>query len=109
MTIVGTTFTVAIIALAAYFAVTLYINYRKAVGTTWQRLVTAAESSATMLWAKFCAILAALVSQLDNIADIAGQPEAKTFIDSWIGNPKIIAAVMLGIAVITMAARKRTL
>ena len=40
---------------------------------------------------------------------LAGVPEAKDFINNWIGNPKVISAVMLAIAAITIKARSRTL
>lgn len=104
-----TTFTVAILALAAYVAYTIVGQYRAASGSTWDRLLAAGRQSATILWTKFSVLLAALVSQLDNLADLAGAPEAKTFIDSWIGNPKAVAAIMLGLTAITFLARKRTM
>jgi hypothetical protein len=100
------------LAFAAVFVVVgfhLFTQYRKANGSTWQRLLSAAKESATILWGKFCLLLAALVSQLDNLADIAGMPEAKTFIETWLGNPKAVAGIMLALSLVTIAARKRTL
>lgn len=100
-------FDVAIAALFCYIAVTVYLQYRKQVGTTWERLLGAAKDSATILWSKFCILLACVVGQLDSLADLFGAPELKDFINTWIGNPKVISGVMLAIASITIYARMR--
>jgi|GEM_PF-6648267 hypothetical protein len=96
-------------ALAAYFVFNVYAGYRAATGTVWQRLLAGARNSATMLWSKFCIILAAVVANLDQIADAIGQPEAKQYIADILGNPKAVAGVMLAITAVTMIARARTL
>lgn len=105
----GIIFSIAMLAFAAYVAWTVYSQYRKETGTTWNRLLATAEHSATILWSKFCYVLAGIVGQLDNIADFFNAPEAKDFINTWIGNPKLIAGIMLAMAFITIMARKRTL
>lgn len=109
MYVVGLAFSLSLLALAAYVGWTFYSNYRSNIGTRWQRALEAAQESATMLWQKFCIVLAAIVAQLDNVADLLGAPEAKDFINTWLGNPKVIAAVMLGIVTVTILARKRSL
>ncbi len=96
-------------ALALYIVVVNYLEYRKTSGSTWDRLLDTARNSATILWSKFCILLAGIVGSLDSIADLAGMPELKTFIDNWLGNPKVIAGVMLALSLVTFAARKRTL
>lgn len=93
----------------AYFGWALYSDYRKATGSTWSRLVSAAQDSATVLWAKFCAGLAIVIANLDSIANALGDPSAATFVNTWLSNPKAVAAVMLGISIVTIVARKRTL
>lgn len=98
-----------LIVLVGYYAVETYFRYRETTGTRWERLIKAASNSATILWGKFVLVLSAIVSQLDNIADLLGQPEMKDYIQTLIGNPKAVASVMAGIAVISMIARFRTL
>lgn len=100
---------IVLFLIAAYYAGLVYFQYRKTTGTFWQRIIPAAGNSATMLWGKFVLVLSALVSQLDNIADLLGQPEIKDYIQTTLGNPKAVATVMALIAVVTMVARKRTL
>ena len=99
----------AFLAVAGWIVWTFVQAYRKETGSTFDRLLMAARESATILWAKFCMIVAAVVSQLDNLADFIGQPEWKDAINTYLGDPKIIAGVMLAISVITISARKRTL
>ena len=96
-------------AIAVYYIVVTYMRYRSGVGTQWERLIAAASNSATMLWSKFVLVLSAVVSQLDNVADFLGQPEMKGYIQTLIGNPKIIATVMALIAIVSMMSRARTL
>jgi hypothetical protein len=103
------TFDIGILAVAAYFAYTVYDGYRDATGTTWQRLLAGARSSATILWAKFCLILAGLVGNLDTLADALGQPEMKQYIADALGNPKAVAIVMLVISTVSFLARLRRL
>ena len=102
-------FEIAILLLALAIVLTVYLQYRKETGTTWQRLLGAAQHSATILWAKFCIVVAGVAGNLDSLADMLGQPEAKDFINAWVGNPKVIAGIMLAIALVTIGARKRTL
>ena len=58
---------------------------------------------------KFCLLLAGLVGSLDSLADLAGLPEVKTYIELALGNPKVVAGVMVAVAVITLKARARTM
>jgi len=102
-------FQLGIVGLAGYFGYTVYKGYRSATGTVWQRLLAGARSSATMLWGKFAIALAAVVANLDHIADALGQPDAKQYIQDALGNPKAVAGVMLVITAISMWARMRTL
>ena len=110
MHMLGLLFSLALLALVGYGGWTFYKDYKdEKVGSVWQRAVAAAQHSATMLWQKFCIVVAAVVAQLDNLADLFNAPEAKDFINTWLGNPKLIAAIMLAMATITIVARKRTL
>ena len=99
----------AFAALFAAIAWNLVSHYRKARGTPWQRLLCAGRDSATILWGKFCILLSGLVANLDGLADYAGAPELRAFIDAALGNPKAVASVMLALSLVTIAARRRTL
>lgn len=101
-------FTVVTLVMFAYVAITFYVQWLKETDTGWQRLLCAARDSATILWAKFVMAVGCLVGQLDNIADFVGMPQAKDFINTWVGNPKALSALMIGIALITMWARTRS-
>jgi hypothetical protein len=103
------TFDIGILAVAAYFAYTVWDGYRDATGTTWQRLLAGARSSATILWAKFCLVLAGLTGNLDTAADLLGQPDMKQYINAAIGNPKTVAIIMVVIPLVSILARRRTL
>ena len=96
-------------ALALYFVYDLVSRYKTATGTTWQRILAAGHDSATMVWSKFLLVLAGIVANLDSLADLAGQPQVKEYIDLAVGNPKTVALIMLGISLVTMLARFRTL
>lgn len=109
MQTLGLIFSLGLLAIVAYIAWSFYSDYRTETGTRWQRLLGAANHSVTILWAKFCLVVAAVTAQLDSIADLFGAPEAKDAINAYVGNPKIIAAVMLAMACVTIFARKRTL
>lgn len=101
-------FSLATAVFAVYVVVTIYLQYRKETQPTqWGRLLAAAKDSQTILWNRFVYVLAGVVAQLDNIADFLNAPELKNFIDTWIGNPQLVSAVMLFIAFISIQARLR--
>jgi thiol:disulfide interchange protein len=102
-------FSIAVLLVAAWIIWTFVQAYWREQGSTFDRLLGAAQESATILWSKFTVIVAAIVAQLGDIADLIGQPEWKDAINVWLGNPKVVAGVMLAISVITITARKRTL
>jgi hypothetical protein len=87
----------------------MVIQYRKATGSTWERLLAAGKESATILWGKFCMLLSGLIASLDSFADLINMPELKTYIEMALGNPKVVAGVMLALSAVSIYARKRTL
>lgn len=109
LNIFTTTVSLLFVALIAYIVWNVYSQYRTASGTTWERLLSAARNSATMLWAKFVLFVSGFVANLDTIAGMLGGDDAKNFINSYISNPKEIAAIMASIALVSMWARLRTL
>ncbi len=58
MRVLGIMLSLAILAFVVYVAVTFYLDFRKVPGTTTERLLIAARDSATVLWAKFCILVA---------------------------------------------------
>lgn len=101
-------FGLAFFAVAVYVAYELIDQYRQSTNTGYKRLWDAAYGSATKLWAKFVLVIAGITANLDSMADFFGMPEFKTAIDTYIGNPKIIAGIMLVISLVSMKARNRT-
>lgn len=102
-------FSLGLLAVMLWIGWTFIKVYATETGSTFERLLKSARSSATILWAKFCMLVAGIVANLDAAADFLGVPELKSFIDTWLGNPRVIAGVMLLISVISISARKRTL
>ncbi len=102
-----------IVALFTIYVVVLYIiEYRQAGidqpnDTKLRRVFHAAYDSGTILWTKFCVVVAFVASQLDNIVDLLGAPELKDFINTWVGDPKVIAAIILSLTAVTYFARMR--
>lgn len=111
MGIFGWIFDSIMFAILLYVIVTFALQYRKHsadADTIWRKLVAAAKDSATILWSQFCIAAAAIVYQLDAFADFIGAPELKTYINTIFGNPKVVAAIGVGIAFITIWARTRS-
>ena len=101
--------TLAFLAIAGTIAATFYSQYRTTdpTCTRFQRLIRAAEGSATILWAKFVAVLAMVVGSIGDIGDALGQPEIRGYAETALGNPKIVAGILLSVSFVTIAARKR--
>lgn len=98
------------LVLLAYIGWTFYTQWQKEAGkNTWQRMIAASRDSLTILTAKLTAIVGIGVGFLDQIADLLNAPEAKDFINTWIGNPKIISAIMLTISALVWRARLRSM
>lgn len=101
-------FGLGFLAIAVYVTYDLILNYKASTNIGYKRLWDAAYGSSTKLWAKFVMVIAGLAANLDSMADFLGMPELKTAIDIYIGNPKIIAGVMLVISLVSIKARNRT-
>lgn len=100
-------FTLFILAVAAYVVVTVFLQYRKATGTTAQRLFVAAKESQTILWNQFCIIVAAAVAQLDTVVGFfTSDPAYTNFINTWF-TAKTVSAIMLVMATLTIYFRMR--
>lgn len=98
----------AIITLVVYTAVDLWLRYRDAVGSPWQRLLSAGRDSATILWQRFVIVVTGLAGTLGEAADWLNEPALKDAITAAL-KPEYVAAFTIAVALITIAARKRTL
>lgn len=102
-------FGLAAAAVAIYFVIQITVAYGKATGSTWDRLLSACRDSATVLWNKVLIVAAGIVATLGDVADAIGQPQIKDYVNQALGNPKMVAAIMLGASFVSIVARTRTL
>jgi len=96
------------LAIFAYYGVTMFLGYRAATGTTWQRLLSAGKDSATKLWAKLVGIVATILGFVSSGADYLNAPQVSAAIQQY-AKPQWVAGIMLAVMVITELARNRTL
>src|SRR5262245_48590316 len=103
-------FLLIVLALAAYGAYRAVARFRATDPSLslWQRLVTAAMGSATVLWGGVVSVGGGLMSYSVLVADALNAPEVSTFIQSNL-NPKYVGLAVMAIGAITVLARLRTL
>lgn len=65
--------------------------------------------SLTVAWGYILAIVGSAMSMLDSIGDALGDPGLKDQISAAIGDTRISARILLGISIITILARLRSL
>jgi hypothetical protein len=65
--------------------------------------------SATIAWSYCVGTLGALATVIDEIADALGDPGIKDQISAAIGDPRTTGRILLGISIVTIFARLRTL
>ena len=73
------------------------------------RLKTLCLHSLTVAWGYALAVAGGLMSIIDNIADTLGDPSLKEQIAAAIGDARIAGRVLLGISVVTILVRLRSL
>jgi hypothetical protein len=83
-------------------------KHRRLAGSAWHRCLTAAKSSATILWARFTIVVTALATCLIQLADFVNAPSVTAAITTYL-KPCVVAAIMVTVAVVTEWARRRTL
>jgi len=66
-------------------------------------------SSLTIAWGYCLALAGTALQIIDYVADPLGDPEFRSQIGSAIGNPRIAGWILLGISLITIIARLRSL
>lgn len=75
----------------------------------WSRLKALCLNSLTIAWGYCLAFAGAALQGLDPLADALGDPNLKDQISASIGDARTAGRVLLGISVITMIARLRSL
>ena len=73
------------------------------------RLKAVCLHSLTVAWGYLLALVGGLISIIDNVADALDDPGLKEQISAAIGDPRIAGRVLLGISVITILVRLRSL
>jgi hypothetical protein len=75
----------------------------------WRRIKACCLNSLTIAWSYCLAFAGAAMQGLDSVADALGDPNLKDQITASIGDARAAGRVLLGISVITMIARLRSL
>lgn len=65
--------------------------------------------SLTIAWGYVLAVVGGAISVIDNIGDALGDPSLKDQVNAAIGDARIAGRVLLGISIITILARLRSL
>jgi hypothetical protein len=75
----------------------------------WTRIKGWCLHSLTMAWG-YCLAFAGIAMQaVDNLADALGDPSLRDQISAAIGDTKTVGRVLLGISIVTIIARLRTI
>jgi hypothetical protein len=99
---------VVLTAALAYIVYRLIAYYDTTQGTLWERLLSTAGHSATILWQYWAVFMAWILSSLGDIATILGHPDIQTWIKSVL-SPEYVGAFVALVAFVTIVARLRTL
>ena len=65
--------------------------------------------SLTIAWGYILAIVSGLMSAVDNIGDALGDPNLREQINNAIGDTRVAGRILLGISIITILGRLRSL
>lgn len=100
--------TLIVLAVVAFAAVKFVMRYREAEGSPWQKALTAAKGSATVLWQYAIMAGSFLMAGASQLGDAANMPEIRTFIQAKL-SPEMFAGVLFAVALVTIFARLRSL
>lgn len=101
-------FDIALLALFAYFTASFTYNFVKEPGSIWQRFLAAGRDSAVIAWNRLVVIGVSAVNSAAWLSDALGQTGAADVIQSHL-KPTYVAAFAVGVALLSIAARFRTL
>ena len=75
----------------------------------WGKIKASCLHSLTIAWGYVLALGGGAMSLVDGIADALGDPNLKDQISAAVGDAKTTGRILLGISIITIVARLRTL
>lgn len=75
----------------------------------WTRIKASCLNSLTIAWGYFLAFAGAVMQALDSVADALGDPNLKDQISAAIGDAKTVGRILLGISIVTIIARLRSI
>lgn len=104
-------FNVIVVALFAVVGWQLYetvLAYRRATGTTWERLKAAFKDSATIAWTRLNALSVSLGTLVTTASDWAGMPGIKDAVTPYL-TPQFLLVYTLVILIGNEIARRRSL
>jgi hypothetical protein len=75
----------------------------------WMRIKACCLNSLTIAWSYCLALAGTLMQAMDTIADAFGDPNLRDQISTAIGDAKIVGRILLGISIVTIIARLRSI
>jgi hypothetical protein len=75
----------------------------------WANIKASCLHSLTIAWGYLLALVGAGMSLLDGVADAFGDPSLKDQISSAVGDPVTTGRILLGISIVTIVVRLRSL
>ncbi len=75
----------------------------------WGKVKASCLNSLTVAWGYFLAVAGAGMQAIDSIADALGDPNLRQEISDAIGDTKTVGRILLGVSIITILARLRSL
>lgn len=75
----------------------------------WARIKACCLHSLTIGWSYCLALAGAVMQAIDTIADTLGDPALRDQISAAIGDARTVGRILLGISILTMLARLRSL
>lgn len=75
----------------------------------WQGIKAACLNSVTIAWSYILAVAGAVMQLMDNVLDIINDPSLKDAIHGMVGDTKMWGMIILGISIINIMARMRSL
>jgi hypothetical protein len=75
----------------------------------WARIKVCCLNSLTVAWGYCLALAGAAMQGIDTVADALGDPTLRDQISAAIGDAKIVGRILLGVSIVTIIARLRSL
>lgn len=75
----------------------------------WMRIKSCCLHSLTVAWGYCLAVTGALMQAVDTIADALGDPGLRDQISAAIGDTKTVGRILLGVSIVTIIARLRSI